>query len=224
MKRLLFSAAILCGTLASCSKYQLNVISSTNGTKSQETGEYEFENDSVKISYSFYGAEAPVAVNVYNKLNQPLYIDWQKSALVINERAVSYLSDNVKINGTISAETDTYNRGIIADASHYTNGTLNANATLPKSTTFLPPHSQSTNRSVQLVAGFLAIPDSVFKYERAVYTDQGNVVLSKVKAANFSEQDSPLKFKSYLTLYTITDNQVKPIAYEHDFFISKSIA
>ncbi|MBD1385243.1 hypothetical protein IDJ75_08125 [Mucilaginibacter rigui] len=226
MKPLLFTALVFCCfVITSCSRYQVNVISSTNGTKNQQTGDFEFENDSVKIAYSFYGPNAPVTVNVQNKLNKPLYIDWQKSALIIDGAAVSYAPDKVAITGSINAQTDSYHYNNNPSFSNpgYTTGSINAVAGLPKNTTFLPPHSQSSNTSVRLTKGFLNIPDSVFHKVRMVYKYQDTVSLTKVKSADFSDQSSPLRFKSYLTLYIVNGNEAQPATYQHDFFVSRSL-
>ena len=226
MKTLTFTVLVLCCfVITSCSRYQLNVISSTNGTKNQQTGDFEFENDSVKIAYSFYGPDAPVTVNVQNKLDKPLYIDWQRSALVIDGNAISYAGDKVAVNGSVDAQTDSYhfNNSKAFSNPSYTTGSINATASLPKTTTFLPPHSQSSNTSVRLTKGFLNIPDSAFHKVRMVYTYQDTVDLKKIKAANFTGESSPLKFKSYLTLYILNGNEAKPATFEHTFFVSRSL-
>ena len=92
MQLKLFPAlALVACVLVSCSTYQVNVLSSTNTTKDDKTGVFNFENDSVKITYSFYGNNAPVSIQVFNKLDKPLYIDWQRSAAIIGDNAVSYM-------------------------------------------------------------------------------------------------------------------------------------
>ncbi len=62
--------------------------------------------------------------------------------------------------------------------------------------------------------------DSAYKAKEFIYPAQGAI---KVKAAYFTKDNSPLSFKSYLTLYTTTDQVIKPLAFQHDFYISKSI-
>jgi len=224
MKTLTFTAlAIFAFALTSCSRYQVNVISSNNTSKNQQNGNFEYENDSVKISYSFYGQDAPVTVNVYNKLDNPIYVDWEKSALIIGDKAVSYTPDNVSINGSINAETNSYKlyNPALGNPS-YTTGNINAVANLPKHTTFLPPHSQGSNTSVHLANGFLQIPDSAFTKVRMLHIDEGMSTLEKVKTANFEKLNSPLVFKSYLTLYLVNGNDVKPVTYQQDFYVSKT--
>ncbi|GGH09509.1 hypothetical protein [Mucilaginibacter phyllosphaerae] len=223
MKTLTFTILIICFfALTSCSRYQLNVLSSTNTSKNEQSGNFEFQNDSVRISYSFYGTNAPVSINVYNKLEQPLYIDWQRSALIIGDKAISFVPENMHINGSIDATTSTYRNLIPAvNSTSFTTGNINAVAGLPKTTTFLPPRSQSNNTTLFLTNEFLPIPDSAFKNQQI--PDKYTQSLTKVKNANFEKANSPLLFKTYLTLYTIQDNQPKPFAYQHEFFVSRSL-
>jgi len=42
------------------------------------------------IKYSFAGEDFPITLSIFNKLNQPLYIDWDRSVVVIN---------NLQVNG-----------------------------------------------------------------------------------------------------------------------------
>jgi hypothetical protein len=224
MKKLLLPAIIACSfAITSCSRYQINVISSTNTNKNQQTGNFEFENDSVKISYSFYGPNAPVDVNVYNKLDNPLYIDWEKSAVIIGDKAISYASADIGITGNVDAQTSSYRgKNAVYGNSSYTTGSINAVASLPKHSTFLPPHSRGGNSSVHLTSGYLEIPDSAYSKAKMLnsYRDSSN--MEKVKLANFEKTNSPFVFKSYLTLYLVNGAEVKPIAYQQDFYVSKS--
>jgi hypothetical protein len=57
--------------------------------------EYLNENDTVRISYKFSGENFPLTVTIYNKLNQPVYIDLRRSLVVMN---------NIQIDGTFDKE------------------------------------------------------------------------------------------------------------------------
>lgn len=226
MKKLILPAFLALSTLfASCSKYQVNVLSSPNTTKNPQTGNFDFENDSVKISYSFYGINAPVDIQVYNKLDKPLYIDWQRSAVIIGDKAVSYASNKITIDGSIEAYTNTFRLGrdnIWGDPS-FTNGSINAVATLPKDVMFLPPHSQANSVTVHLTNGYLSIADSALRREEATYRDDFAARKLSVKSANFTRENSPMLFKSYLTLYTVNNNEIRPVAYQQDFYVSRTV-
>ncbi|WP_158825487.1 hypothetical protein [Mucilaginibacter lacusdianchii] len=218
-KYILPFASILC-LLASCSRYQASTISSTNITKDERTGTFNMENDSVKISYSFYGINAPVEIQVYNKLDKPLYIDWQKSAVIVGDNAVSYAGKDVHINGDIS--TSGYRFGSVSS----TSGNLNAVATLPTDVTFLPPHSRISNVPLTVVSGLLNVPDSALAVTQVYYVDadNGSSMAVRAKQAKFTAETSPLKFKSYLTLYTTEGESKKVQTYQQNFFVSQLIS
>jgi len=226
MKNLLLPAVVLFSViLASCSKYQINMLSSTNAVKNEKTGVFNVENDSVKISYSFYGNNAPISIQVFNKLEKPLYIDWHSSAVVVGDKTISYENNNVPIKGDISGSTDTYNTGNrrnnVYPQYSYSSGSINAVAKLPDNVTFIPPHAQSNNVPLTVTNGFLNIPDSVLHKEQTGLIEEFSTVPVNVKTASFTKENSPLTFKSFLTVYTMQNNQPKPSLYEHEFFVSK---
>jgi hypothetical protein len=80
----LYSILILSG----CSRYQY--ISISSHLDQNDKKEFVNENDTVSIKYSFTGENFPLTITLYNKLHQPLYIDLQRSTVVIN---------NVQVNG-----------------------------------------------------------------------------------------------------------------------------
>jgi hypothetical protein len=226
MKKFILPAImVFAGMLASCSKYQISMLSSTNSVKDEKTGVFNFENDSVKISYAFYGPEAPVNIQVLNKLDKPLYIDWQRSAAVIGNQAVSYVSNQVNINGAIHATTFTAPNqpqtllGPITE----TQASLKAVAELPKSITFLPPHAQISNVPLTLKTGMLALPESAYRNEKMDYFYAPGQKQVNAKVASFDKASSPFVFKSFLTLYLQNGSEVKPLTYQHEFFVSQVV-
>jgi hypothetical protein len=226
MQLKLFSAlAFVACVLVSCSKYQVNVLSSTNTTKDDKTGVFNFENDSVKITYSFYGNNAPVSIQVFNKLDKPLYVDWQRSAAIIGDDAVSYMPNQVNISGNYSGQTYSWQSRPRSIANNYssTSGSISAVADLPKNTTFLLPHSQISNVPILLTKDRLQLPDSGFRKEKVNLFTGDFSTRAEVQVADFMKDNSPLKFKSYLTLYTQDGNGVKPMAYQHEFYVSKIV-
>ena len=225
-KLMLLGIIALASMLSSCSKYQISTLSSSNSVKDEKTGVFSVENDSVKISYSFYGPDAPLNIQVFNKLDKPMYIDWQRSALIVGTEAISYLPQNVNIQGSIGATT--IGDGGLASrtsliSSSYTSGSIVAVAEIPKNVTFLPPHSQITNVPLKVANGFFSISDSTLQKEKMSYYYQLEAKPIDVKAATFTKENSPLVFKSYLTLYTQTGNEIQPVNYQHEFFVSKVI-
>jgi hypothetical protein len=69
--------------LTGCAQYQYVFIDSH--LLKNDKKEFIKENDTVKIKYSFFGENFPVTLTISNKLQQPLYIDWDRSVAVIND-------------------------------------------------------------------------------------------------------------------------------------------
>ena len=71
------SAALILFLLWGCSHYQYIAI--TDDVHQNKEQQFVIENDTAKIVYSFQGYNLPVTVQIYNKLDQPLYVDWNQS-------------------------------------------------------------------------------------------------------------------------------------------------
>jgi hypothetical protein len=80
--------------LTGCSSYQYVYIDSH--LKKTETKEFIHETDSFTIKYAFSGENFGVDITVFNKLDRPIYIDWNRSTLIINgiQEDGSFYNDN----------------------------------------------------------------------------------------------------------------------------------
>ena len=194
---------LLTVVISSCSHYQYVTISALDAGRNANQ-EFVEENDSVRIQYSFYGPDAPINLLVENKTDVPIYIDWSRSALIINDKAISYVANVALIE-------DVFNNGFASSGSVY------AMATLPENLSFIPPRSYINKSPMSVTNQLMVVPDSVFRTERMTLYD-GSIV--KVKHAFFTEESSPLRFKSYLTM-TFGDQNNKTVAYQCSFFISE---
>lgn len=87
MKKLIVIASILIFVYG-CKTY-VQVFDTKAKNIKVENEFYVFENDSLKITYSFWAKNGLMTFGIYNKLNKPLYIDWKKS---------SYIDNSVKLN------------------------------------------------------------------------------------------------------------------------------
>jgi len=199
-----------------CSRYQYVTITS-NDIKTNDKMEFVVDNDSLRLQYSFYGENAPVNITFQNKLNVPMYIDWQRSALIIEDKAISYVPNEVPIQGSINGSTSnySYNRHVSYGAA---SGSINATANLPEHIAFIPPNSYVTKLPMGVTNQFLQnIPDSAW-HKQHLQDPTGLTV--NVKRAFFNEATTPLRFKSYLTVM-VGGEQVKPTVFEHTFYVNE---
>ena len=58
---------------SSCSTYYYSTLSSSEGVAEKDDfGDFVYENDSVKVVYSFFGYNLPIHITVINNSDQPL--------------------------------------------------------------------------------------------------------------------------------------------------------
>ncbi|WP_134088405.1 hypothetical protein [Olivibacter sp. XZL3] len=213
----LFSLLALVFLLSSCSTYYVSKLNSPDLGKNEETGVFTFENDSVRIAYNFFGEDAPVTIDVFNKMDVPLYIDWQRSALIVGDQATSYMGDNLVINGRTSSSNY---RTVYDWRQSRGEGTFDGTATIPRGLTFVPPKAKVEQTKLKLANLFYeGIADSSYQ-SAALATTEGTV--KKIKVRDYSQENTPLAFRSYLTLY-VQDNTDKPrpMIFEQKFYVDQ---
>lgn len=60
-----------------------------------ESVDFVQENDTVLVSYCFWGENAPVTITVCNKLGEPIYVDWKRYAMIIDDAMVPYAQKEI---------------------------------------------------------------------------------------------------------------------------------
>ena len=101
--------------LVSCFRYQYMTINSSTLPKNKQN-EFVVENDSFRLIYNFRGMDVPINIRVENKLDQPITIDWRQSALIVNDRAISYVASAIPITGSYNGSSFQWNPGYGAAA------------------------------------------------------------------------------------------------------------
>ena len=216
MKKLLMILGVLM-LFSSCSTYYYSTLSSSEGVAEKDDfGDFVYENDSVKVVYSFFGYNLPIHITVINNSDQPLYVDWQRSALIIDDVATNYKQNKLTFDGNISANTLNYNRNFSS-----TDGSFNGSISLPDGVSFIPPKSRTDHTPMTLGDfSFDRIPKKSFT---KVKFARENLAPSKINTMRFAEFNSPLKFRSYLTLYSgsLDPEKGKPSVLVQQFYISE---
>jgi hypothetical protein len=123
------------------------------------------------------------------------------------------MANVVAIEGSFNGSSIDWNHSGYVSSS----GSISATATLPANISFIPPRSYINKTPMSVTNQLLTAPDSAFHTERITLYD-GYIV--KVRHAVFTEQSSPLRFKSYLTM-TFGDQNSKTVAYQRSFYISE---
>jgi hypothetical protein len=198
----------------SCASYQYYTVSSA-GVAQNDKREFVIENDSLRLVYNFNGFNAPVNITIQNKLSVPVYIDWQRSALIVNDQAISYVPAEMRIDGGFQGSSYKY-----SSISGYktTSGHIQATASLPPSVDFMPPQTYLTKSQLSIPNRLIEqVPETAFHREK--YAPVEGIRVS-VKKATFTEATSPLRFRSYLTIM-VGELTTKPLILEHSFYVSE---
>jgi hypothetical protein len=198
--------------LCSCSTYQYATLRSK---ETDETKGIVIENDSVKIVYTFKGENCPIQIQVANKLSQPIFIDWKKSALVLNDERFSYWKDKAVLNATTHGYEVQWSKNISS-----TSSTTQGEFIRDEQVSCIPPHSF-------VKASPITVKDSFFKFPKEAQKEK--IVLIQTDPPtrgdkySFSKETSPLRFRSYLTLST-TENFATTFHFDDEFWVSEIIA
>jgi hypothetical protein len=203
---------LLLAFLSGCSSYQYLTIDSSQMQKNKRQ-QLSWENDTLRISYSFNGDHGPVWVTFFNKTTQPLYVNWKKSAFIRNESSVDLYSPQANFSGI--ADGTGYRFGGITT----TRSTINAIVDLPEGIEFIPPSSGITKYLLSLrnTGPLLThLPDSLPRREMK----QEHGFMIRYKEMNFDEAHSLVRFKSYFT-FVVGLNNGKEFAETNSFYVSR---
>lgn len=188
---LLFSAALM-----GCSPNVQVVTLRGSNVRPADEG-LVLDNDTLTLRYNFASERGIIHVSLLNKLNQPLYVDWKRSSLIIGQDKFDYWYDvaDVQLAGS------TYGSRYSQYAVNYLGGTI----TKEDKVSFIPPQTKLDKRQ------FVLIPDGHLPLSGAFRTEEepSNMANHKkpvaVNVYNYSADQSPLKFRNYLTLSTDKD-------------------
>jgi hypothetical protein len=212
---------------SSCADFHLQVFETRPLNKEIiPNGEnYVFDNDTIRITYSFWGEKGILSYSLENKMNKSIYVDWNKSSFIINGKKYDYWEDQL-ISNTITTGSSSgisyrvpfsYTNGSVA-ASEY-KSTSNTISEKPEKTTFIPPQSHIDKNN------FLIFPYSYFdltcnstKIEVETRSDNPKKK-TKVYKSYFENTNSPVKFRNYLAI-SFSDEGGKPFYIDNGFFVS----
>jgi hypothetical protein len=195
--------------LGACTQYQYITIDSNVYRQDQQS--FIWENDTLKIRYIFSGYNCPLTVQVHNKTNQPLYVDWKKSAVVYGDGSrwalwndESYINTSTS-GGAVKVRNYTY-------SASSTDGVIHKKEQI----SFIPPNSYVSVKPLAIVSGFLKpLPRNL--REKVSFGNESN---TKVDKYSFTQENTPITFRCFLTLST-NDNFNNAIYIDQPFWVSE---
>jgi hypothetical protein len=191
MKTLLI--IFLCAfAMSGCMTYQYVTLDST--LPKTPDGEFQIDNDTVLVTFQYMGYNCPARIKVYNKLDVPLYVDWQRSAFIVNDQTVPIGNDNSVINASQSSVEVKLN-----DTYSSSSGQIEGTIVKAPQLGFIAPRSFAQSRDITLRHSIFQLDDDPGKRSRN--PERGY----SLRTRYFDRENSPIEFRTYLTLSTRRD-------------------
>jgi len=215
--------AVITFLFTSCAEHQYLTLSGTNINK-DDNHEFVTENDTLKLVYHFKPDQGRISISVFNRTDEPMIIDWWKSAIVVDEKTYSFYNPNAPLNGQIDADTSGVRKALSTLRSVYVadvNGTVHLNET----SQFIPSHAQIRKELFVLKLDTLKnLPEKMAKRD-AIRVSNSLPVSYRQKIPfrkmSFEKENSPLNFRSYLTFRIGKGGAEKEFSMEHQFYVSE---
>lgn len=201
-----FTLFIIIATLTSCKSLVQVVETKTTNTKIIDD-EYVFENDSIKVTYNFWSKEGSVKFTVFNKMDQPLYIDWKKS---------SYINNTIKLNYWEDEEqgiSDSYKRYNFSGSA----GRKITKTTKPEKITFIPPKSIFIKNQFFILPTKFNVNYAKSRKIKSLIRENKNI---EIKEKTYQISNTPLIFRNFLSL-SYSDSFDKEFYVDNEFYLSK---
>lgn len=212
MNRLITMFGIACLS-SGCMKYQYATVSSDLPLSDRK--ELISENDSVRVTYNFHGENGQIEAKIFNKLRMPVYIDWSKSSIIINDLRLSYWIDEAKITATSTTSTDFNSINPTLTKAGTINGSLLKNEMI----SFVPPNSFVINQSLSVKNDFFS-QQSLHNNHQKAPPQTSSTFLSK--KYSYAKENSPLPFRSFLTVST-SSLVSTPFYFDDQFWVSEVV-
>lgn len=183
--------------LAGCSPKAQVVTLRGNNVKPTDSG-LILDNDTLTLAYNFASKRGNMRISITNKLNQPLYVDWKRSSLIVGQDKVDYWYDVA----AVQLNTYTYN----SRWHYYSIGSITGTISKEDQIGFIPPHTKLEKQQFMLVpSDTLVLSGSpAITHEKPIWNPDRKKPID-INTFTYGSEASPLIFRNYLTLSTDKD-------------------
>lgn len=200
--------------LSACKSY-VQVFNTKSSVQVVDEGTYVYENDSLKITYSFWEENGLMTFSIYNKLDKPIYIDWKKSSYIDNSVKLNYWKDEEQSTTLSLYETYTYNGPVLKPG--YIIGTSQTSTIKEERITFIPPQSYYYRSQFYLFPIDFFELDTQTDFKEVPRNDNRNKY-TKLYKASFLKENSPLVFRNFIT-FSLTEDFNSEFYVDNEFYI-----
>jgi len=177
-----------------------------------------FENDTLKICYSFWSNYGKIYFEIFNKTDNDIYVDLSRSNLILDSKRIPYWENVVTTseNGIYRNRNSSYlfpnTNTVIGSSSTIVNSTKTTY--IPEKIIFLPSKTLFTFEKKVRLANF----DFVADFDLVNPTYNGNKVSGYTQI--FSFETTPQIFKSILA-YSFNEDLKPLLKVDNSFFIEE---
>ena len=203
--------------VSSCHTY-VQVLKVDANLPKEEYGFYYFDNDTIRITYSFWHERGLLTFAVQNKLNIPVYLDWQKSSMVYNSLVRHYWTEGGHPWHTVIPHERVLNP--FFGAYNFGEERLGMERYFSpihhEKNTLIPPGSGVIQGVFLLYRNPIRLPLQT-AYKNVPRNDSPNRK-TDVYEATFTIGNSPLVFRNFL-VFSLSKNSGNPIIVDNTFHI-----
>ena len=162
-----------------------------------------FDSKNLNLTYDFWADGGNMNVSIYNKTDRPIYINLDKSHLIVNGQSYDDYTKEETIKTNKNGASVYYSDSV----SKETQSEITVKSKV-KSIVEIPPQS------------FINIGNlSIFPL-RYVDCDLEKYPFSKISSKTFDISNTPLKFRNYITI-DFTETFEKPLVIDNSFWVEK---
>lgn len=198
--------------LLSCNKQMIQLAHiKPVGALSEERDGFVFDNDTVRVTYSFWAVHGKFEFTIENKLTTPIYIDWKKSNLVYNSAPNVYWADET----SVSTRAITSGVGFRGSYGMAVGSAVTAEESVirPKErVTFLPPSARITRNEYAIESAAYYFMNPVTSQSQTVPNEANPKKETTIYRQSFTDRESSVHLTNFLTL---SDKE----SFEREWFI-----
>ncbi|MEA3317690.1 MAG: hypothetical protein U9R54_07000 [Bacteroidota bacterium] len=206
--------------LLGCKSY-VHVLNTNSSLKTNNKRFYIYENDTLKITYTFWQENGLMSFEIFNKSKVPIYVDWKKSSYIDNSVKLNYWVNEEKTKAT-SIYGSYYYDGPLLKPGHAVSATAGVSYSTkvkPERITFIPPKSKYYRTQ------FYILPNQHYKlstetdFEKVPRNDKPKRK-TKVYKAYYTRENSPLIFRNFLA-YSMNEDFESVFFVDNEFYVSE---
>ncbi len=196
------SLLLMVFALSGCATYYYSSVQSNDDTLVQaEDGSFINNDSNVVVTYSFSELNGGFIYQIENRSDDPISVDWNKSVVSVEDKVYQDVNRG-NISGSVTSQ----------HVPNYSIASISGKVELPNERLFIPPGEKTSYTPIAISQFFNLnkIPKSSF--------EKGYIGVSIVRTAQFTKDDSPLVFRSYLTIVNEKDQTERVI--KDEFYIA----